>query len=168
VIKLRSSRRTRVIRHIFWTLVVLSVPGWIAADPATPAFLYGSAITVCLIWILITRRAIRRYAAGTPTEITVTREGLSAPLWSLPWDRVDHAWIASAAGGKLSTLNVEPRQPDDIQRTPLPRLLKVNVFLGQAMNMSAIQIPQTSVDMPLAELLAVFEAKAGRSLSLPA
>lgn len=159
----------RAPRWAAWSFPVMSAVlavgsiVWMVLAPSWEAFLYGTLMIGSLAWVWGTRLAARRTRGTASMQIVATKEGLRSPLWELDWGRVDRMWIGRTESGRLKALNIEPLQPADIRRPP-SRALRLNAVAGSAMKIPAIQILQANVDLPLEELAARFEEKAGRPL----
>jgi len=134
----------------------------ITLDRSWQGIFWGLLLLGSLVAIWITILAARRTRRGAPMEITATRDGLRSPLWALDWERVERMWIGDTQAG-LRALSIEPLQEADIRRSP-STALSLSAIAGNAMNIPAIQILEANVELPLEEIAARFEEKAGRQL----
>ena len=162
VVPLRAPRWARWTFPAISAVLMVAAVALITLDRSWQGIFWGLLLLGSLVAIWITILAARRTRRGAPMEITATRDGLRSPLWALDWERVERMWIGDTQAG-LRALSIEPLQEADIRRSP-STALSLSAIAGNAMNIPAIQILEANVELPLEEIAARFEEKAGRQL----
>src|SRR5688572_29928780 len=163
VIPLRATRRARFQFAALSVVLTVGSVTWIALSPSRATIIYGGFMIAALAWVWATRLAARRARGNAPLEIMATREGISSPLWSIAWNRVDRIWIGPTAWGRLQALHIEPMRPADVDWSR-SKAMRFNARVSDAMKMAPIQIPQENADRPLQELAVDLQRVARRPL----
>src|SRR5207342_2232572 len=105
------------------------------------------------------RPGSRRVVGDSPPELTVTRERISGPGWSLRWDPVKCVYLGETPAGALRALFIEAFDPADIELSN-SRMFRLNRMLSGP-SKAVIAIVEKTVDRPVEQLMLDLERIAG-------
>lgn len=138
---------------------------WIAVGPSLLSVAFGAVTIALLGWIWASALVARRVGGGDALQLVATREGISSPLWSLRWDRVQSISIGESPAGGRRALFIDPIQPADVQLPP-SRILRLNRLLSRWTEDGRITILEGNIDRPIEQLMLDLERQARRELTL--
>ena len=166
VIQLRVQQRSRYLWSAITGAVVVGCVLTIIFDRSWGTAAFAAVLLGLFAWIWGTEFAARRARGDTVNQLVLTGDGIRSPLFSLDWGSVARVWIGatSAQTGSLRALFIEPLRASDVQWAR-SRTIGVSRWLTAKMGQPQLRVLQANVDLPLEQLLAEMERRAGRSLT---
>jgi hypothetical protein len=166
LVEFNLPRRHRYGFPILTGLAVVICAGLVVTDSSWETRVPAAATIGLFAWIWATIVAARRARGSAVNAVVLTTEGISSPLFTLEWERVARAWIGSTSPETrgMRALFVEPVRPSDV-RMASSGVLAANRWLEARTRRGRLQFLQSSVDLPLEELLDEMEQRAGRRLT---